>query len=265
MTSPRLWVWTPSNNSQGRTPKKSKTSDKLDWSLKRANIIKPQKAFERQTDNFDAGPWKPLLTTKPHATVSLEQSLTTTVDEEHQTQYDHPGSFVPSAQNASVTQKAHTGEKPKPDSWRKRRSLAERRLVLHADGTSRYKHPYETEILDAKYPARVRQKAEPIMYLPVETTSVTWVDTYDKVLEMLEELKKADEIAVDLEHHDYRSYPGLLSLMQVSTRDRDWIVDTLQPWRHKLEILNQVFADPNIIKVEPRCLSHALITSSNPN
>jgi len=66
---------------------------------------------------------------------------------------------------------------------------------------------------------------------------------------MLEELKKATEIAIDLEHHDFRSYAGLLSLMQISTREKDWIVDTLVPWRHKLEVLNEVFADPKILKV----------------
>lgn len=66
---------------------------------------------------------------------------------------------------------------------------------------------------------------------------------------MLEELKGATEIAIDTEHHDYRTYGGLLSLMQISTREKDWIVDTLQPWRRKLEVLNEVFADPNIIKV----------------
>lgn len=66
---------------------------------------------------------------------------------------------------------------------------------------------------------------------------------------MLEELKQAKEIALDLEHHDFRSYTGLLSLMQISTREKDWVIDTLQPWRHKLEVLNEVFADPKIVKV----------------
>ncbi len=37
--------------------------------------------------------------------------------------------------------------------------------------------------------------------------------------------------------------------MQISTREKDWIVDTLKPWRRKLECLNEVFADPRIIKV----------------
>lgn len=87
------------------------------------------------------------------------------------------------------------------------------------------------------------------MYQPVDTTQATWVDTYEGVLEMLKELKKAKEIAVDLEHHDFRTYIGLVSLMQISTREKDWIVDTLQPWRHKLEVLNEVFTNPKIIKV----------------
>jgi exosome complex exonuclease RRP6 len=99
------------------------------------------------------------------------------------------------------------------------------------------------------YPKRVFKEAEPIMYQPVNTTEATFVDTYEGVLEMLKELKKAKEIAVDLEHHDFRTYVGLVSLMQISTREKDWIVDTLQPWRHKLEVLNEVFTDPNIVKV----------------
>jgi exosome complex exonuclease RRP6 len=66
---------------------------------------------------------------------------------------------------------------------------------------------------------------------------------------MLLELKAAKEIAIDLEHHEYRSYYGIVSLMQISTRNKDWIVDTLTPWRHKLQVLNEVFADPGIVKV----------------
>lgn len=69
------------------------------------------------------------------------------------------------------------------------------------------------------------------------------------LLSMLGELKLAKEIAVDLEHHDEHSYIGLVSLMQISTRDRDWVVDTLKPWREKLQVLNEVFTDPKILKV----------------
>jgi exosome complex exonuclease RRP6 len=112
-----------------------------------------------------------------------------------------------------------------------------------------YKHPYETEISRLEYPERLFQEAEPIPYHPAETTKAIWVDTFEGVLEMLQELKGAKEIAVDLEHHDFRTYNGLVCLMQISTREQDWIVDTLRPWRHKLQVLNEVFADPSIIKV----------------
>lgn len=63
------------------------------------------------------------------------------------------------------------------------------------------------------------------------------------------ELKTAKEIAIDLEHHDTRTYIGIVSLMQISTRNKDWIVDTLKPWRRRLQCLNEVFADPSILKV----------------
>ncbi|KAK2064447.1 exonuclease [Colletotrichum caudatum] len=173
--------------------KKPKTTGTV---IRSANITKPQLHFAQTVDNDTA--WKPIITEKPHATVSLEKSLVTTETD---------------------------------------------------DGFVQYKHPYEAEILEAKYPDRVYEQAEPIPWQPVETTEATFIDTYEGVLEMLEELKKAKEIAVDLEHHDFRTYVGLTSLMQISTREKDWIVDTLKPWREQLQVLNEVFADPSIIKV----------------
>ncbi|KDN63370.1 putative 3'-5' exonuclease [Colletotrichum sublineola] len=173
--------------------KKPKTTGTV---IRSANITKPQLHFTQTVDNNTV--WKPIITEKPHATISLEKSLITSATE---------------------------------------------------DGFVQYKHPYETEILEAKYPDRVYEQAEPIPWQPVETTEATYVDTYEGVLEMLEDLKKAKEIAVDLEHHDFRTYVGLTSLMQISTREKDWIVDTLKPWREQLQVLNEVFADPSIIKV----------------
>ncbi|KAM0262434.1 hypothetical protein ACHAQJ_001685 [Trichoderma viride] len=175
--------------------KQAKSTAKV---IRNANVKKPQLDFEIRPNNFPDGPWKPLLTEKPHAKVPLDKSLVT--------------------------------------------------FVGH-DGASQYKHPYEPEILSMQYPDRLFQIMDPIPPQPVETTSATWVDTYEGVVEMLQELKKAKEIAVDLEHHDFRTYIGLVSLLQISTREKDWVVDTLRPWRHKLQVLNEVFADPTIVKV----------------
>ncbi|CAI7648933.1 unnamed protein product [Penicillium bialowiezense] len=117
------------------------------------------------------------------------------------------------------------------------------------DGAQGYPHPYETEIRESQYPEPVYQVSPPVDYLPFESTTATFVDTLDGVKEMLKELKQAKEIAVDLEHHDVHSYHGLVSLMQISTREKDWVVDTLKPWREELQMLNEVFADPKILKV----------------
>ncbi|KAL8673548.1 MAG: hypothetical protein Q9168_002037 [Polycauliona sp. 1 TL-2023] len=127
----------------------------------------------------------------------------------------------------------------------------EESLVLAAtqDGSMHYNHPYEQEIIQSTYPDTAYVKEDPIMYHPFESTTATWVDTPEAVQDMLRDLKSAKEIAVDLEHHDVHSYVGLVSLMQISTREKDWIVDTLVPWREELQILNEVFTDPRIIKV----------------
>lgn len=77
----------------------------------------------------------------------------------------------------------------------------------------------------------------------------TLVDSPEAVVTLLHELRQETEIAIDLEHHDAHSYAGLVCLMQISTRTKDWIVDTLKPWREDLQMLNEVFTDPNIVKV----------------
>jgi exosome complex exonuclease RRP6 len=114
---------------------------------------------------------------------------------------------------------------------------------------SRYPHPYQSEIQSYDYPSTVYEASEPQPYQPFESTTATFVDTPEALALMLAELKTAKEIAVDLEHHDNRSYIGMVSLMQISTRDKDWIVDTLKPWRRELVCLNEVFANPDILKV----------------
>jgi exosome complex exonuclease RRP6 len=82
----------------------------------------------------------------------------------------------------------------------------------------------------------------------LEDTQATWVATIDTFQSMLSKLKKATEIAVDLEHHSYRSYSGFLCLMQISDREEDWIIDLLAV-RDEVGSLNEVFTDPAIVKV----------------
>lgn len=85
------------------------------------------------------------------------------------------------------------------------------------------------------------------------------MDTAEKLEAMVEKLKEAKEIAVDLEHHSMRSYYGFTCLMQISTREEDWVVDTLslraELREHKL---GGVLMDPAIIKVSRDCLAGML-------
>ncbi|KAL8727474.1 MAG: hypothetical protein Q9181_005697 [Wetmoreana brouardii] len=122
-------------------------------------------------------------------------------------------------------------------------------MAPRRDGSMQYKHPYEVEITQSDYPDTAFTRSDPLPYLPFESTTAVWVDTPDAVHDMLQHLRKAKEIAIDLEHHDTHTYAGLVCLMQISTREKDWIVDALVPWREDLQILNEVFTDPRIIKV----------------
>lgn len=98
------------------------------------------------------------------------------------------------------------------------------------------------------YPTRMFSVAEPRMIKSFEDTPFTWVSTVAELNAMLGKLRDALEIAVDLEHHNYRSYYGFACLMQVSTSEEDWVVDTIA-LRGELEVLNEVFTNPSIVKV----------------
>ncbi|KAH8077042.1 hypothetical protein BXZ70DRAFT_1013066 [Cristinia sonorae] len=109
-------------------------------------------------------------------------------------------------------------------------------------------HPYQYEINHISYPPSLFRYTEPIPPKPFEETPFVWVDTPKAFSSLLDKLRTVSEIAIDLEHHSYRTYSGFLCLMQISTRECDYIVDTLA-LREELEELNEVFTDPKIVKV----------------
>lgn len=78
----------PANTPPAKRARTTDQPDQPNW--RRANIIKPQNAFEQKFDNFATGPWKPSLTRKPHATVPLEESLILNLETQ---EYDHPLCF----------------------------------------------------------------------------------------------------------------------------------------------------------------------------
>ncbi|KAM3164642.1 Exosome complex exonuclease RRP6 [Lachancea thermotolerans] len=130
------------------------------------------------------------------------------------------------------------------------RSLDEslRLTAEQEDIPAHYPQPYEYEIDHQEYNESVLQINEPVPSLPWDETEAEWVDNTDALKLMLNELLLANEIAIDLEHHDYRTYYGITCLMQISTREKDWLIDTIA-LRDDLWILNEVFTDPKITKV----------------
>ncbi|KIM36578.1 hypothetical protein M413DRAFT_449112 [Hebeloma cylindrosporum] len=109
-------------------------------------------------------------------------------------------------------------------------------------------HPYRYEITHLTYPSRMFETCNPVAPPSLDDTEATWVSTPEDFQQMLAKLKNATEIAVDLEHHSYRSYTGFLCLLQISDRNEDWVIDLLS-LRDEVEALNEVFTDPNIVKV----------------
>lgn len=160
---------------------------------------KPQEKFRIRIDNSDLSPFKPKLTSKPHALRQLHESI------------------------------QYVSESP--------------------DQTSpHYQHPYEYEIMNQTFPDSQLVPCEPIPPTDWDTTSATWVSTSEDLRKMIDELQTLTEIAIDLEHHDLRSYYGITCLMQISNREKDWLIDTLE-LRDDLQILNEIFANPAIVKI----------------
>ncbi|KAH7915435.1 hypothetical protein BJ138DRAFT_86795 [Hygrophoropsis aurantiaca] len=109
-------------------------------------------------------------------------------------------------------------------------------------------HPYRHEIKHITYPKNMFQYSAPIHPKPFNETPFSWISTPQEFNTMMDKLRNASALAVDLEHHSHRTYSGFLCLMQISTRDEDFIVDCLF-LREELQELNEVFTNPKVVKV----------------
>jgi exosome complex exonuclease RRP6 len=167
-----------------------------------------QMRWRAEVDNSDQ-PFLPKLRSKPHALVPLQLVLTTPPDE------------APGVAGLDAAPRA----------------------VPH------YSNPYEHEI--AAFQPDDAQLAPPAaeqMYPPLHATPCHWVDTEPALQQLRARLQACPEFAVDLEAHSYRSYRGFVCLMQISTRDEDFLIDALE-LRSSLHVLNDAFTDPRITKV----------------
>ncbi|XP_017786027.1 PREDICTED: exosome component 10 [Nicrophorus vespilloides] len=111
-----------------------------------------------------------------------------------------------------------------------------------------YSHPYEVELEKFLPSEEFVCSCTPEPPKPVKETPLYEVNTEEELNELLDVLRKQKEIAVDLEHHSYRSFMGITCLMQISTKDADYLIDTLA-LRDKLHVLNEIFTRNSIVKI----------------
>ncbi|KAG6469411.1 hypothetical protein ZIOFF_074128 [Zingiber officinale] len=94
-----------------------------------------------------------------------------------------------------------------------------------------------------------KSESEPVEPLHLESTPFKLVETWNDFEMVVAKLRHVDELAVDLEHNHYRSFQGLTCLMQISTRDEDFVIDTLKLRIYIGMYLREIFKDPSKRKV----------------
>uniref|UniRef100_A0A1A9W6I2 Exosome complex component 10 homolog n=1 Tax=Glossina brevipalpis TaxID=37001 RepID=A0A1A9W6I2_9MUSC len=112
-----------------------------------------------------------------------------------------------------------------------------------------YLHPYEFELMKFEVPNELLKAKEfPQVPRDIKETELVYVDKVEMLKDALAELCQANELAVDVEHHNYRSFLGFTCLVQISTRLKDYIFDALK-LRDDMHLLNEVLTNPKIVKI----------------
>lgn len=150
------------------------------------NMEKPQLKFLVDIDNERDHPFRPKLKEKYHSVVPLDLSLKPVT-------------------HTNTSRGAH--------------SLTETDTLI---GPSYYfPHPYERELLAFNVES-IRggvllrgPPPAPQLPVPLAVCECVLVDNFQGLQQMIDELIVCPEIAVDLEHHSYRTFLGLTCLMQV--------------------------------------------------
>lgn len=119
----------------------------------------------------------------------------------------------------------------------------------HVDDASLpHDNPFKHEMASYEFLPSQLEKRVPLKYRGLQDTRVSWVDTREQLVSMARTLETQDEFAIDLENHSYRSFQGFTCLMQVSTREEDFLVDVLAVREHMF-MLSSSFHNPSILKV----------------
>ncbi|KAK3729819.1 hypothetical protein QZH41_016093, partial [Actinostola sp. cb2023] len=181
------------------------------------NVTRPQLNFKDKVDNTNT-PFVPILKHKPNAIKPLQLYT--------------PDSAIPEDLSlpTAIADFVH------------------QQRINSNNVTNRISHPYEYELEAFEPPETQLKEEKEKLYGSLEETPCTYVKSVEQLEELSQTLASVTEFAVDLEHHSYRTFQGFVCLMQISTRDHDYLIDTLE-LRSELNILNESFTNPNILKV----------------
>lgn len=123
--------------------------------------------------------------------------------------------------------------------------------VQEGDEAAPLPHPYEAELNAISWDESFFRIKQAERYLRMEDTPLVLVSTEQELRDMVQEIKttcKGKEVAIDVEHHSFRSYRGIACLIQLSTRQKDFIVDPFDIFP-QMHLLNEICSDPSIVKV----------------
>ncbi|KAJ2724758.1 exosome nuclease subunit [Coemansia sp. Benny D115] len=221
--APRLTSVASSNDKQTQAPVRLVTS---------ANVPRPQLLFADTVDNSATTPFVWKIREKLHALVPLDHGLpgaqvTGTALGHHLASLGIGGS--PSNSGASTPRRADAGTDA-------------------GQPLSDLPHPYAYEIRHQPAPPQLFEDSAARKPNDWDATPFEYVDTEEALERMVEHLEAQPEVAIDLEHHSYRSYLGFTCVVQLSSRERDYVVDALA-LRASLHKLNRITTDPRVVKV----------------
>ncbi|OVA11482.1 HRDC domain [Macleaya cordata] len=119
----------------------------------------------------------------------------------------------------------------------------------HDEDKSSNLHPYEEEITALLKNPQVEVFSFVDGKVDMEMSgSHIWVATKSQLEEVVKVLSNERVFAVDTEQHSLRSFLGFTALMQISTQNEDYLLDTIA-LHDVMGVLSPVFADPSICKV----------------
>uniref|UniRef100_A0A8C7FI37 Exosome complex component 10 n=1 Tax=Oncorhynchus kisutch TaxID=8019 RepID=A0A8C7FI37_ONCKI len=187
--------------------------------LQAKNVTRPQLKFREKVDNSNT-PFTPKIFVKPNAIKPLPSYFTNKhIRKERPEDLDVPAALAD--------------------------FIHQQRTQEHVEDM--FAHPYQYELDHLALPEHLLSKPEPQVNC---LTKCSFIDNLEDLVAVNEKLAKTSEFAVDLEDFllNHVSFLGITCLMQISTRDEDFIIDTLE-LRSELYILNEAFTDPAIVKV----------------